>query len=224
MEEAMRLFLEWYEEDRTVADPTDAEVGALAKTLCTAYYSGAWTAAARAAYAHIGAEVARLREELEQDRADRQTRPMKVRFPDVEEINGHLIENNFSTTKHIEMEEALRFAASRAVIDLPADVPSAEDIVTELVAFWGGYSISPDRNDFGTVVRHILSRLAPWLQPRTITAEQVEQAARAAHAYTHEGWNTEWEGETKEYQGKWLARIRNIFAAAGFEIERPDNA
>lgn len=43
--------------------------------------------------------------------------PVKVKLPDVEDVNGHLIKNNFSTTSYICMGEALRFAAANAVVE-----------------------------------------------------------------------------------------------------------
>ena len=62
------------------------------------------------------AERDALRAELEAVKAGR----VKVKLPDVEDVNGHLIKNNFSTTNYICMGEALRFAAANAVIEMTA--------------------------------------------------------------------------------------------------------
>ena len=264
MEEAMKLFLEWYEDGGDVAEPTDEEVDRIARVLCNADahdepHEDSWRTMpetdrrhykhmARAAYAHIGAEVANLREqvnglceidmnamaalsevvglrqELKQARAERRTRPAKVRFDCTAEDAAkemqcmkHVIRNvycewddlgeNYKDDFRKAFDMFLPFLASRAVIEVPADVPSAVDI-------WDAYLKSGKANEVA-LVDWILPYLAPWLQPRTVTAEQVEQAARAARQDSSMGCN--WPDAVAQMH--WEVGIRAAFAAAGFNVE-----
>jgi hypothetical protein len=83
----------------------------------------------RAKFEKDFAAVLRRAEKAEAELAARQSAPVKVRLPSVEVVNGHLIENNWSTTTDKCMEEALRFAAAHAVIDVLPGVPSVEELM-----------------------------------------------------------------------------------------------
>ena len=238
MEEAMRLFLEWYENDRPVAyEPSDAEVEELARVLADAAAEGFGEShgtylrrLARAAYAHIGAEVARLRHkyEVERDRANDlmndsrcafMEMPVKVRF-DVsqQEIlskwNGAAARLAGMCDPVMEpwlpnlMAEFCDFLASRAVIDLPADVPSAEELAKVIE-----YQIAIDG---GADAASIVRILAPWLQPRTVTAEQVEAFAREMYRVR---WAMDWVTLTEPTRDPFRAHLRAGLAAAGFTVE-----
>lgn len=229
-------------------EPTDEQVEALADVISDAFDDcvGDWSDIARAAYAHIGAEVARLRAEMEEAKAEkaewigdpepnaddvdavydesdatfgsvlyeairntphptalqrrtmmahcqamwkayhralsqlaealaeRQARPVKVHLPDVREVNGHLIQNNFSTTTHIEMEEALRYAASRAVIDIPADVPTRAEFAELLFShIRTGRNFALSEPELLAAVDAVLESLAPWLAANELTRDMI---------------------------------------------------
>lgn len=287
-----RVRPETQESQSVAVDPTDAQVEALAKVMCetpwpngvvvvwdetSQYTRQGFIIQARAAYAHIGAEVANLREqvnglceigmnamaalsevvglrqelkqaraeansatcakqehavtiegliekiegleiELLKVRAERQTRPVKVRFDCTwkEMFDAFLPGPDMSYEEH-----ALSYFAAHAVIDLPADVPSPEEIDNA----WDLYceDFHEDKNDCAlTPVRFTLEHLSPWLQPRTVTAEQIEKAARGLYeSYVIWSWGRagDWTKESEVSRNLWKDRAIAAFAAAGFNVE-----
>ena len=111
-----------------------------------------------------------------------ETRKAKVRLPDVEDVNGHLIKHNFSTTTHIEMGEALRFAAENASIDVSAGVPSVEDLFEtgeqayRAVSGYKTYEKDGERARI-TAIRDAVLASLPLPTPHEPTDAQVEALA-----------------------------------------------
>lgn len=85
-------------------------------------------------------------------------RPVRVRFRVTpENLWSEYIENE-KTGPEV-MKDILTYLSARAVIDLPADVPSAEvlaDIVSDAFGDFAG--------DWDDIAKAILAHLAPWLQ------------------------------------------------------------
>ncbi len=203
---------------KPAVEPTDEQVEALAKALEEAHTRCEFTlhqpgdpmrAAARAAYAHIGAEVAklkaelailhpgetvegvvgdrdscllreeRLKEDLVAALAERQTRPVKAGFnPSILGDDGYIVVYGSDDVRHELDAGALECIFRHAVIEVPADVPSPE----ELAAVGWENQKPPATRPHGIKWENLSSdiqasiinkmeaarnHLSPWLQPRT---------------------------------------------------------
>lgn len=160
-----------------------------------------------------------LESELLKVRAERQTRPVKARFnPSILGDDGYIVVYGSDDVRHNLDAGALECIFRHSVIEVPADVPSAEDI-------WDAYLKSGKANEVA-LVNWILPHLAPWLQPRTVMAEQIEKAARGLYEnYVIWSWGRagDWTKESDVCRNLWKDRAIAAFAAAGFTVEGRGN-
>jgi hypothetical protein len=106
--------------------------------------------------------------------------------------------------------------ASRLEAMHPADVPSAEELADVVSNAFGDFA-----GDWDDIANAILSHLSPWLQPRTVTAEQVVALAKALHK-SHENYfcrNGIFVVPFENHASLWRCLAFAAFAAAGFNVE-----